>query len=509
MWTGIKIWWWLRKLKSDDYLTSLQAGTELARFRESVPALIAIVKDTDEPDQVRSSAVRALAKMKSPRAVEPLLALAEDSRADVELRKRAIEGLAEMEERELLPACVKMLERTNQDISLQVAAAHAVAQLAETEDVPSLVKLLQRISKKATKRDEVEVVETLAGGLARLRDPRAFEGLAALGRHSVEKVRKAGARALGDLGDRRAIKVLLLLRIDYLYDEITAALKQLDWEKDLSTTVALAGDTTLPTRVRRAAVFALRDHPDRRALPVLTSLVKAVHEDNELRATAAEALAAIGDAGSLDLLLKVAGEVAGSVKSELTSVGDYFAALAKFKDGRCLSFLLSQLNHRMPQIRIDAIQALSKLGDARAIPNLIALLTDPLANVSRTAHSALVWQFKWKPTTPAERALAEPFERWDDEQWRKIREIGRERERQAAGSKKDRLRIGMSLDEIVALLGTPASSADASDVLAGAPAGSPPRALNGRAWYTWRLPEGVYVLTIQDGRLAGIQNAPA
>lgn len=77
-------------------------------------------------------------------------------------------------------------------------------------------------------------------------------------------------------------------------------------------------------------------------------------------------------------------------------------------------------------------------------------------------------------------------------------------------SQKGRLHVGMSLEAIIDLLGPPDSSATGADLLAGAGRvyGAPPSSLTGRAWYTWRRPEGVYTLTIQDGRLANIQNAP-
>jgi hypothetical protein len=79
-----------------------------------------------------------------------------------------------------------------------------------------------------------------------------------------------------------------------------------------------------------------------------------------------------------------------------------------------------------------------------------------------------------------------------------------------SNSKKSQIYVGMSLDSIITLLGQPDSSAGGADLLAGAAKtfGSPPSTLRGRAWYTWRRPEGTYTLTIQDGKLANIPNAP-
>ncbi len=73
-----------------------------------------------------------------------------------------------------------------------------------------------------------------------------------------------------------------------------------------------------------------------------------------------------------------------------------------------------------------------------------------------------------------------------------------------SASKRNQLREGMSLDEIIGLLGQPTSSAGGDDIMPGFGSGR----LSGRAWYTWKRPEGTYTLTIQDGRLANIQNAP-
>ena len=73
-----------------------------------------------------------------------------------------------------------------------------------------------------------------------------------------------------------------------------------------------------------------------------------------------------------------------------------------------------------------------------------------------------------------------------------------------SNSKRNQLHEGMNMDEIVQLLGQPISSAGGDDIMPGFGSGK----LRGRAWYTWRCPEGTYTLTIQDGRLANIQNAP-
>jgi hypothetical protein len=77
----------------------------------------------------------------------------------------------------------------------------------------------------------------------------------------------------------------------------------------------------------------------------------------------------------------------------------------------------------------------------------------------------------------------------------------------ALTSKKAQLVLGMTFSELVALLGQPSSSVSSEDLLRGATSimGAPPV---GRQWFTWKRPEGTYTLTVQDGKLANIQNAP-
>jgi hypothetical protein len=150
---------------------------------------------------------------------------------------------------------------------------------------------------------------------------------------------------------------------------------------------------------------------------------------------------------------------------------------------------------------------LGELGDPECIPHLVAALDGKDLELRQRARVVLESRFKWKPAGLAEQALIDRLDRLE-----RKRQIQEERQQRATqrSSKKSQLHVGMPLADIIRLLGQPDSSAGGSDLLAGAGRtfGAHPNSLRGRAWYTWRRPEGTYTLTIQDGMLANIQNAP-
>jgi HEAT repeat protein len=195
---------------------------------------------------------------------------------------------------------------------------------------------------------------------------RDIAGLAkALAYKKDWKVRTAAARALGDIGDARAVEPLI------------AALKDKD------------------SHVREATVRALGKIGDARAVKALSAALKG--GDWLVRKAAAEALGKIGDARAVKPLI-------AALKDEVSDVREAAAgALCEIGDARAVEPLIAALKDGNFYVRQAAAGALGAIG-APAVKPLIAALKDKDSDVRKAAAGAL-GKIGWKPEKGEAEAL--------------------------------------------------------------------------------------------------------
>lgn len=154
------------------------------------------------------------------------------------------------------------------------------------------------------------------------------------------------------------------------------------------------------------------------------------------------------------------------------------------------------LNSRTRRLVIDAIV---KHG----------LKARPSGKVAARCYEILE-SMQWQPTDPAHIEFLRSCHLSAD--FLKIKQA-EEEETLKRKEKRPRLRVGMTLPEIIALLGEPTSSASGAELLGlldrnDVMTDMSPEKVKGRRWYTWKRPEGTYTLTFQDGKMVNIQNQP-
>ncbi len=172
----------------------------------------------------------------------------------------------------------------------------------------------------------------------------------ALGYQRDWQVRVSAARALGEIGDARAVEAL----------------------------IGALGEQHAD--MRKAAAEALGKIGDARAVEPLVAALK--DEQKDVRLAATEALRTIG-APAVEPL--TAALKARKKNERLVAI----AVLGKIGDARAVEPLAGALKDRAWSVRRAAAEALGGIGDARAVEPLVAALKDEQENVRTAAAEAL------------------------------------------------------------------------------------------------------------------------
>jgi HEAT repeat protein len=121
---------------------------------------------------------------------------------------------------------------------------------------------------------------------------------------------------------------------------------------------------------------------DQSAIPALSEAL--THQEEELRAMAADQLGQLKAASAADALFTAAqSDKNDSVREAAVR------ALVRLGDSRAFEFVLAQLEDKDPDVRSDATYQAGTLGDPRAFDLVLANLGHPNADVRSAAASAL------------------------------------------------------------------------------------------------------------------------
>jgi HEAT repeat protein len=335
----------------------------------------------------RESAGAALARIGAPAVpglVERLGA------ADPELRQAAADVLGAIQDRRTVPALAAAL--ADPDPNVRAASARALGRVGGPEAQGALLAALdsddatlrlaalealcaQRIAPPAEKvRALLRDRSTRAGAyrvLGGAQEPEAIALLAAGLVEGTRTVREAALAAVGLLRSRRTAEDLeplargvraLAARHPAAAEACVAALRS---EEPFVPVGALSALAWLGSARHAAAALRLAD--DDRLRPVVEEVLEAAGEAPGLKEALAEALPGLGPLGRIAAL----------------------AGLSRLGSPAALESLLRAAAEPDAVIQPEAIGALGRLGDARAVPILAGLLADDAPGIAGVAATAL------------------------------------------------------------------------------------------------------------------------
>lgn len=373
-----------------DVRTKCKAATTLGYLKDEravKPLVEAALDDSNRGAGFLYAAAVALTEVNSPRTTEMLIAALAENRLLV--RNNAAYILSHTKDTKAVDSLMKALQDETQKTRnigafefgeitdynrVRCSVISALGEMQSIRALPSLIQIL-------TRDKDPRIRERAARALGAIGNKRAVDILIhSMGDNDV-RVRRSVARALGQLQDPKAI------------DAVVGALKDRDREIRLHVVTAL-GEIANPRavipltkvlsdpnkRMRRKAVWGLGQIKDRDAIPALIGMLG--DTDGVTRNNASDALAEIGRP-ALSKLIDVLDDKNWHVR--------LFAckALGTIGDPRATERLIRLTRDKEFRVRKYAVEALGKINDHKAIGALIPALQDNKSFVRRHAAIAL------------------------------------------------------------------------------------------------------------------------
>ena len=385
-------------------------------------------KLTHHDPNIRSDAVKELAKIGNRRAIEPLINTLRDQDRQVRLDaaqalnvlgwkpKNNAENAYYFAARRYWPGCVEIGTAAIEPLVIALEEETAISNENNeiSDDLPNIAEALCKIGDPdaieplfAMLKNENPNIRYIAiENLGKARNLHTIEPLTAALMDKEADVRNAAAYALGELGDPRAIEPLIVALKDknvYVHGSVARALGKIGDRRAIEPLesagksaalgasaidplIAALGDKS--SGVQDIAIQSLREI----GAPAVKPLIEAL-KDLNVRSGAAKALGEIKDVRAIDPLIAVLGDEDNAVEA-LGKIGapavepliaalrdeDWYVrenaaeALGETKDARAVKPLIEALKDL--NIRSRAAEALGEIKDVRAIDPLIAALGD-------------------------------------------------------------------------------------------------------------------------------------
>ena len=363
----------LRMLGGSDAAKQTQAARELMQMGAgAVEDLIPALGSKDAA--LRSRVAQILVKIGSP----ALPALGQALRiAPSLIRQRTAEILGKIGASSILPILLEALQ--GEDYAVQSAAALALGEIGDAAAIPQLLVAL------SDSDPDVRIAVVMA--LEKFRAPQTYVNIADLLDDPEINVRMATAQTFSKIGDPDLIPYL----VETLHDSFWWYGRKEEAIQSLLAAISSFGAAALdelieamkakePT-VRRNVIALLRPLREPR---IMKALEMAFYDTNyDVAESALEALLKFGEA-ALPILAEA-----------LLSPNDWIREKAVFGLGviggeQATISLLEMLGDDADSVRKEAIAALAKLKDPRALPTLRAIASDRSEReISRLARQAI------------------------------------------------------------------------------------------------------------------------
>ncbi len=396
-------------LQSRNFETQKEAIRGLAWIGDS-RAVLPIEKLLDEDDiRIRREATRALGAIGDTSATERILALMND--ADTAVILDAIIALGVLKDKR---AVEPLVIRLRSEDRIEQTSGRSLIEIGDAA-VPILIKALSnqkwnvQYPAEAVLRDMKSIkVETLiaalhddssrtrriaANLLGRTKCKRALGPLIDVLQDSVAFVRFNAVIALGTINDIQAVEPLIQSLKDSDPDVRTYAIQSLASYKDERSVIPFMGCLNDENSYARSEAFkALKAFADPRTIDSLIPFLR----DSYVRSEAEEVLAAIGRPAVKPLLeafrdckyydtkigiISTLGEIGGPLAlRKLAEIADsqvysFSATQALGKIGKpAVGELINLMNAKEPFVREEAIEALGRIGDKRAVQPLVEII---------------------------------------------------------------------------------------------------------------------------------------
>src|SRR6266446_948263 len=249
-------------------------------------------------------------------------------------------------------------------------------------------KLIRGATLSALQRDpEIDVLNRAIDVVIKANHPETIRHLIEVLKDENENARRAAVEVLNEIGNAKSVKYLLEALKDsdwWVRSRAADALGKIGGPKVIDAVLQLVRDKD--EDIRRAAIEILNQTKDERAVD---SLIQATRDsDWWVSERAVDALAEIGSKRALPRLMEMLQAPANGKAMPIV-----VRALGKLGDGKLVDTLLPLVGRPEREIRIEAIQALSRVADeARAgqvREELQAQVASPDQTISRMAALAV------------------------------------------------------------------------------------------------------------------------
>ncbi len=319
---------------------------------KAVEPLIKILNSKIPGVNFRSAA--SLGKIGDIRAMEPLIQALKD--AEEYAKKYFYEALNKLGKLNL-NYFIQALNDDNKDIRL-----NSVSILGNSKSETVVEPLIKLLNDK-----DSDIRASAIGALGEIGNKKAIEPIRNMLNDENYRVIREAMRVLGDFKDAKSVDAIINIMEDkYKYVKFNTELA-LSKIGEPAVDPLIKNLKNKNTRIREASAIALGYIKDEKALEPLIEALK--DEDANVKWRAREALKALGDERAVIPLIQIFKEEKNS-----HSASGIVKLIGNFKTEESFEFLIKCLKGEYGDFEFPAIEALSLLGDSRAVMDLISKL---------------------------------------------------------------------------------------------------------------------------------------